>query len=250
MRLLFLTLLLANLVMLAWLHGVFGDSPDGGREPSRLSQQIEPDRIRVLTETDLGKLRQRVAEAAPRPTPQPEAPAAAAPASAAGSAQAAADCVEFGDFLTEAGTARARDRLAALKLGERVAARSVQTAGWYMVYLPAVKTRAEVDRRAGELRDLGIRDVLVIADNAAGRFSIALGSFRDPELAKRHLADLAQRGVTDARVAEKPSTVAATRFRITGVDAALRRQLDEVQKDFPQERLQSCAPPGVQASSG
>ena len=89
---------------------------------------------------------------------------------------------------------------------------------------------------------LGLRELLVIADNSPMRFGIALGSFRDQELARNHLAGLEKRGVKGARVADRPSTLPALRFRMQPVDAALGQQLAELQKEFPQARITPCTP--------
>ncbi len=75
------------------------------------------------------------------------------------------------------------------------------------------------------------------------RFGIALGSFRDQDLANRHLADLQKRGVKAARVADKPSTVSATRFVIRGVDPVLATALQDLQKEFNAARLVVCSAP-------
>ena len=226
MKLAFLLLVLANLALFAWQQGVFGWLPDSGREPGRIARQLEPERIRVLTEKQVQQLREKAR--------QPPAAVVAGVDFAGGQG-----CLEFGDF-TQADAARVLARLAPLALGERLASRSVELPGWYMVYVPPYKTRAEVERAAAELRKLGVKDLLVIADNSPMRFGIALGSFKDQELAMRHLEDLQRRGVTSARVADKPSSAPGTRLQIKGVDAALARELAAVQKEFPQSRLAAC----------
>jgi len=226
MKLAFLLLVLANLAVFAWQQGVFGRLPESGREPARITRQIEPERIRVLTEKEVQQLREKARQAPP---------AGVAGADFTGGRA----CVEFGDF-TQADAARVLARLAPLDLGERLASRPVELPGWYMVYVPPYKTRAEVERAAAELRRLGVKELLVIADNSPMRFGIALGSFKDQELANRHLEDLQRRGVTSARVADKPSTAPGVRLQIKGVDAALARELAAVQKEFPQSKLAAC----------
>ncbi|MDP1605477.1 MAG: hypothetical protein Q8L93_02345 [Rhodocyclaceae bacterium] len=47
MRLASLALLLVNLLLFAWGQGYLGEA-DAGREPERLRQQIEPDKLRIL----------------------------------------------------------------------------------------------------------------------------------------------------------------------------------------------------------
>lgn len=231
MKLLFLLLLAANLALFAWQHGAFGTLPESGREPERVARQIEPERIRVLTPDQARELRDK-AKAAP-----------AQPAAANGAAldlSAGAACVEFGDF-SEAQVARLRPRLDALALGERLQATEVEAPGWFMVYVPPFKTRAEADRAAGQLREQGVKEFIVIGDNSPMRFGIALGSFRDQDLANKHLADLQKRGVKSARVADKPSSVPATRYVLRGVDASIGATLQSLQKEFGNARLAACA---------
>ena len=228
MRLLFLILLLAVAVMFILQHGYLGPLPEAGREPERLLHQIQPERIRVLTIEETRAVRDRAREVS------------AAISIPGVDLSSGSGCVEFGDFASEGGGARARDRLVALDLGERLGSRSVDAPGWFMVYIPPLKSRAEVDRRADELRQLGVKEMLVIGDTSPMRNGISLGSFRDPELAAKHLADLEKMGVKGARVAERPSTISATRYRITGVDMALAQKLAAIQKDFPKQRLMAC----------
>lgn len=239
MKLAFLVLALANLAFFAWQQGVFGGLPDGGREPERVNRQVEPERIRVLTQPEVQALRAK-AKDQPRETPAP------APTSGGGGAEiAAADlvgasCVEVGDFTIE-NAARVRQRLDAITPAERVAVRSVEAPGWFMVYVPPFKTRAEVERKAEELRRAGVKELLVIADNSPMRFGIALGSFKDPDLANRHAADLDRRGIKGVRVADKPSSVQVTRFQVRAVDVAAADALRAVQKEFSAARFQVCA---------
>lgn len=232
MKLLFLLLVAVNLALFAWQQGAFGTLPDAGREPERVARQVEPERIRVLTAEQAQQMRDAAKKSAAAPAPGPDG---------AQDLAAGADCVAFGDF-SEAQAARVRPRLEALGVAGRIEARSVEAAGWYLVYVPPFKTRAEADRAAAQLRELGVREFMVIADNTPLRFGIALGSFRDQELANRHLADLQKRGVKNARVADKPSTVQATRFLIRGVDPALGAALQALQKDFGAARLSACGP--------
>lgn len=224
MRLAFFLLLLLNVVFFAWQHGVFGSS-DAGREPARVARQVAPERIRVLTHDDVQQLREKVKDV----------PTTLASLDLVGGR----GCVEFGDFPNDL-AGRVMPRLTALNLGERMSTRNVDAPGWYMVYIPPAKTRAEVDSRAEELRGRGVKEMLVIADNSSMRFGISLGSFRDPDLAQRHRADLERRGIKDVRVADTPSTEPGTRVQIKGVDAALAEQLGAIQKEFPTTRLAAC----------
>lgn len=219
MRALFLFLLAACLGVFAWQQGYFGELPPPGREPERLSAQIAPDQLVLLSEAPR-------APQPPPPTPAPE-PAASA-------------CLEFGDF-EGADLSKAREALAELKLGSQLSSRSVEGAGWYMVYLPPLKNRPEADKRAEELRNQGVRDVMVIGEGAL-RNGLVLGSFRELENAREHAAALEKRGVKGARVPDRPAASStASRFTIKDVDASTRARLEALASQFPQHRLAACA---------
>ena len=242
MKLAFMLLALANLIFFAWQQGVFGGLPDAGREPERVNRQVEPERVRVLTQQEVQALRAKTKEAPPAPPP-PAANSATttpSPGPIAAAELVGMACVEVGDFTIE-NAGRVRQRLESLALGERLSVRSVEAPGWFMVYMPPFKTRSEVDRRADELRRAGVKELLVIADNSPMRFGIALGSFKDQDLANRHAADLERRGIKGVRVADKPSSVQVTRFQLRSVDAPLADVLRALQKEFNAARFQACA---------
>jgi hypothetical protein len=222
MKLAFLLLMLVNVLLFAWQHGVFGDYGSGGREPERVARQIEPERVRVLTEKDVQALRERARQN-----------------SGVLDLNTAQACLEFGDF--GAGeAARAEKALAALAPAVKMSVTPIDAPGWYMVYLPPFKTLAEAERRAEDLRKLGIKDMLVMNENSAMKFAISLGSFRDPNSAKAHLAALEKNGIKGVRLADRPSTITLTRFQVRDLDAAAVRQLATLRGDFPAQTLRSC----------
>ena len=219
MRAAFLLLLFANIVLFAWQQGLFGPAVESGREPERLARQIAAEKIRVLTPDQLAALR-----AAPR---------------VAREGSAGLSCFEFGDF-DDASLALVQSKLAALGLGDRLRAKRAGASGWHIVYLPPPATRAEADRIAQDLRGRGIGDLVVMGQNSAMPNAIVLGSFRDPELARRHQAELARRGIAGVQTTQR-AAVETTRFEIRDVDAVLAQQLAEIQKEFPQTQLGACA---------
>ena len=225
MKLAFLLLVLVNLLLYAWQQGVFGRYGDGGREPERVERQVEPERIRVLTEKDVQALRERATQSSSGPD--------------LGVAQS---CLEFGDF-SPAEAARAEKALSALAPAVKVSQRPVEAPGWYMVYLPPFKTAADAERRAEELRKLGVKDLLVMSENSTMKFGISLGSFRDPNAAKAHLAAREKMGLKGVRIADKPSTITLTRFQLRDLDADAAQQLAAMRGEFPAQTVRAC-PPG------
>ena len=222
MKLAFLLLVLVNLMLFAWQQGVFGRYGEGGREPARVARQIEPERIRVLTESEVQMLRERAKQS-----------------SAAPDLNVAQGCLEFGDF--GAGEAlRAEKALAALAPAMKISPRAVEAPGWYMVYLPPFKTLTEAERRAEELRKLGVKDLLVMNEASAMKFGISLGSFRDPGAAKAHLGALEKMGIKGVRIADRPSTITLTRFQLRDLDAAAAQQLGSLRGEFPAQTVRAC----------
>jgi len=220
MRAAFLLLLLANVVLFAWQQGLFGPAGETGREPERLVRQVAAEKIRLLTPEQL---------AARRTSGKAGNDAGSRPV-----------CLELGDF-DDASLARIQSRLAALALGDRLQTKRVTAAGWFIVYLPPLPSRADAERVAQDLRGRGIRDLVVMGANAPMPNAIVLGSFRDPELAQRHQENLTRRGVSGVQMTQRAGASETTRFEIRGADAALAQQLAEIQKDFPQSQLGACA---------
>lgn len=227
MKLLLLLLVAANLALFAWQQGAFGGLPASGREPERLARQIAPERLQALTAAQVQALRSR-ARAAPAGEPPPFDLAAGAA------------CVEFGDFAS-AQRAQLQPRLDALLPSARQQAQTVELPGWYLVYLPPAANRAEAERNAARLQAQGLRDVAVIGDASPLRFGVALGAFRSRDLATRHLADLHQRGVKTARVADRPSALTGTRFVLRDVDAPTGAALLALAREFDAARVAPCA---------
>jgi hypothetical protein len=231
MRKIFIGLVVLNLVLFAWLRGWFGTYPVSGREPARLEQQIAAERIRVVTDSEVQQLERRARDTK-----------AAPPSATASSPESVASCLETGEFSSDAQLVRLRDKLAELKLADRSSELVKDRPGWYLVYLPAEKTQADADKRAEQLRAQGLRDVLVMKEEGALHFAIGLGSFRDRDLARKQVTLLERRGVKGARVADNPTTVRSTRIQVRGAEAPAIRQLEEALKEFPQQKLQPCAP--------
>jgi hypothetical protein len=222
MKLVFLVLVLVNVLLFGLQQGIFGRVAERGREPERVARQIEPERIRVLSEADVQELRERVSKG--------DGPVDLAVAHA---------CLEFGDFAA-VDAARAETALAALPAPTRATSRPVQASGWYMVYLPAHKTRLDADRRADELRRLGVKDLLVMGENSPLKFAISLGSFRDEETARAHLVEMERIGVKGVRMSDRPSSITMTRFQLRDLDTAAARQLASLVAGFPAQTVRPC----------
>ncbi|MCW5665431.1 MAG: hypothetical protein KIT35_16480 [Piscinibacter sp.] len=219
-RLVFL-LLAANLLFFAWSKGWLGDllgvRPDAQREPERLARQVRPQTIVVLP-----------------PAPAASARPAAAPASVA--VAAAGDdkpvCLEAGPFATGASIsamAALRAVQPPLPPGSWVEV-TIDRPGAWLVVLPRPASREALTRRDEELKRARIAyEVLNTPEELAG--SLSLGRFDDRDAADKALAQLSQRGIRPAKVAELHAASTIHVLRAAKADKALAAQLGAIRSD-------------------
>lgn len=182
LKIFFCALVLANLALFALQRGYLESFVPSGHEPQRLQQQLNPEKMRLLSST---------AAIAPAPTP----PAVAREVVAA----PAASCAELGDF-SEAEASRFEAKLGALTGNARLSRRIVADPTSYMVYIPSQGDKEGADRKAGELRRMQVTDFFVMQSAGDLRFGISLGIFKTRSAAEAHLAELTRKGVHSARV--------------------------------------------------
>jgi hypothetical protein len=217
MRALFLLLVAANLALFAWSR--YGAVPENAPELEAMRQQVSPEKIRVLSGTELKTL----------PAPKPRALAEGAPKA----------CLEWGGFaLAEA--SRGEQALEPLALGARLAQnRTEETAGWW-VFIPPQGSRAGALKKTAELKSLGVEDFFVVQEEGKLQWAISLGVFRTEESAKSRLEALRARGVRSAVTGEREARVAKVWFQVRDPDAALQAKLREIAQGFPGTELRDC----------
>lgn len=192
MKWLFFILLAANIAFgaFAWMRE-HRPNPDA----QLMRQQMNQDQLKLIPPADKAK-----------------APAQASAATASAVA-AAGNCVEWGSF-GGGELARAQIAIDRLALGARVTRIEVAVTVGYWVYIPPQKTRAEMERKAEELRELGIADYYAVTEANRWRHAISLGIFRSEEGAKKYLATLRNKGVRSAVVGRRDQRVSQIAFLI------------------------------------
>jgi hypothetical protein len=235
----FWLLLLANAGLLAYQGGYLDELFPSAREPSRLSQQLNPDKLRLLSPAEATPAPSAAAPAAASAASAPPAPASAPAATAPANAAAPLACVEIGAF-DDAEAKRFETQLAPLALGERLTRRSVQEASRYIVYMPPQGSKEGADRKAAELKHLGVNDFFVIQDGSPLQWGISLGVFKSEEAARKQLAMLNQKGVRSARVGTQGVGPAKTVFQLRGLDAAAQASLQKIKQGFPHQDAHDC----------
>ena len=153
--------------------------------------------------------REAIAEA-PRTSPEPPVPTPAAPAqresAPATDTSAPPACVAFAGL----GVDQAQELAArigkvggGLKLNE---SRSEQPSSWW-VYIPSPGSKDGADRKAAEVRKLGVDDLYIVPDAGPNQFAISLGLFKSEVAANRQLEVLRAKGVRSAQIATRGSAL-------------------------------------------
>lgn len=230
MKFIFWILLAVNVLLLAYGQGLLGNFKGGEREPTRLVNQLERNRLVVINADQASRAAPAVDNAPPPPAPTP---APAAPTVLA--------CVEIGG-VKEADAARVDALLAPLKLG----ARQVREGGAapevtsHMVYIPSPGSKVAAEQRTAELRELGVTNYFIMSDSATMRYAISLGVFKSEAAAQTLLAALQRQGVKDARVAPRTNQVTKVTWRLRALDPQTRAKVDAIINRLPAHTLRSC----------
>ena len=217
MRALFLLLFAANLVLFAWWR--YAAAPAGAADSEPMRRQVSPEKIRVLSGTELKSLPPRAKPAAPDGAPRA--------------------CLEWGGFAV-AEAPRGEQALAPLALGERLAQkRTEETAGWW-VFIPPQGSRAGAQKKAAELKGLGIDEYFVVPEEGKAQWAISLGVFSTEEAARSRLEALRAKGVRSAQTGEREMRVGKIWLQVSNPDAALQAKLREIAQGFPGTELRDC----------
>lgn len=216
LRLIVLLLLLANGAYFAWARGYllpWGVGPAQQSEPQRVTQQLRPESLRVLKADEAKR-----AEAAAASTPRP------------------AECLQAG-LLEESQTSALTTALESWPSGSW----SLETAtepGRWIVYMGKYASDDLVNRKKGELRQLGIS--FEALGNPALEPGLSLGGFATEAEANRHLEALTQRGVRTARVTQERTETKGVRLVLPAVDDALRPKVDDLRPILGTKPLRPC----------
>ena len=216
-----------NLLVLAIGQGYLGSFRSETREPARLKNQLQAGKLTLLTQEQA---------TAPAVATAPAPVAAETPAPPPSYA-----CTEVGNFLLADGR-RFEAQVAALSLGDRQSRRNVagQDISSYMVYIPPQGSKEGADRKAGELKQLGVTNYFIMNENSPLRWGISLGVFKSETSAQSQLASLNKQGVHSARVAPRYSASKQFAYQFRDLDAATRTRLAEITKQFEEQELRSC----------
>lgn len=222
MRLLFLILLLANAAAFGYIRYAEGRA---GADAQNSLLQISPDKVKLLK------------PAAPLPAARNGRGTAVQP-------QSSLVCLEWGGFAAE-DAVRAATALARFELGDKLSQR--EGAEGYQVYVASLKTKVDADKKAAELKALGVGDLTVVQENDPSQFAISLGAFKTEEAANNYLAQLRQKGVRSAVAG--PRGAKTSIFVIRDPSDAIAAKIAELKAEFPAAMLRAAACADTQQSA-
>lgn len=202
LRAVVLALLVANLAFYAWTQGwldnVVGTRAIGDREPERLTRQVRPEVLRILS---AGSGLDTSAAAASPPT---------------------LACLEAGPF-TDAELSAAQTVAQSALPGTPLVDVKVDKPGSWIVYMGRYATREALTKKEDELkrRKTPYEEVREPAALAPG---LSLGRFDERAAASKALDAFSEQGVRTARVVELAPASSSHVLRIEKADATLAAQ--------------------------
>ncbi len=225
LKFIFWSLVAINAALFAYGKGYLGHFSGNEREPERLLNQLNASKLAIIS-------------------PEKASDASAAAASAAASARPAPEvlaCVEIGSFVL-ADARRFEAQLASLNLGDRQSRHNLpgNEVSSYIVYMPPQGSKEGADKKAGELRALGVTNYFVMNDNSPLRWGISLGVFKTESAAQNQLAILMKQGVRTARVAPRMSGSKRLVFQFRDVDTELKAKLEQFRAGYPNAESHAC----------
>jgi hypothetical protein len=116
----------------------------------------------------------------------------------------------------------------------------VPDASRFIVYIPPQGSKEAADKKAAELKRLGVDDFFVIQDNSALQWGISLGIFKTEEAAHKQLDELSRKGVRSARVGAHGTGSGKTAFQLRGLDAPALASLQKIRSGFPRQDWHDC----------
>lgn len=203
LRLTFFLLLFANLIFFAWSQGHLGTT-DAGREPQRLANQLAPEKLRIT---------------------------------AAGEKTATPLCRQVTGLTAEEAEG-AKQALARAGITADIGV--AEDAPRYWVNIPPQPNRAAADKKAVELRKLGVEDFTIETADGPRRHAVTLGLFRTEPLAREYLLGLGKRGVKSARIDVLDAPPPTTRLTARGTAEVVSRSVADLLAKAPQAKVADC----------
>lgn len=205
-RLFFFLLVLANLLFFAWVQGYFG-SADENREPERLNQQLQADKVRIVRDAT---------------APAPKA------------ADLACRAI---NGLSVAEADRLKGAVVAIGGEAKILPQAEQQQ--FLVVITELPNQAAAEKKAAELGRFGVAEQTTVPLEG-GRFEIVLGRFPLEAAARDFLQGLIKRGIKSARVEAREPPALKARVEARAPATILLQQLPLLIAPYADATLAEC----------
>jgi hypothetical protein len=212
-----LALLLTNGIYFAWSQGYllgFGFAPLQQSEPQRLTQQIRPDAVRLLTQQEL-----RLADTPSRIANQPS------------------QCLQAGLFDSAQSALLQRALASSLPAGSWVMEDVIEPARW-IIYMGRYANEEVMAKKRSELASLKFK--FEPLSNPSLQLGLSLGAFETKAAANAQLESLSRRGLRTARVVQERPELRGLMLRLPATDEIMRASLTELKPALAGKVLSPC----------
>jgi cell division septation protein DedD len=218
MKRFFWLLILINLGLLAYFN--IGHILPG--KPEIKLTEINPDKIKLLSQSEI--------DALPKKTSPP--PAIVEP-------QPVAMCFEWGIF-SDANLATAQKALAKMAIQATAKEENSNQPKRYWVYKPPVKTTAEAQKRAAEFKELGVEDLFVVQEEK-WKNAISFGIFEDEQLAEKLVQELRAKGIKNVEKVLRTNGKGHHSLLLGSLNENEIAELKKLKPDFPAAELKEVS---------
>ena len=217
LRIFVLVLILANGLYLVWSEGWLraqGFAPAQQTEPQRLTQQIRPEAVRVLTADQYKKVQaQAQADLAPK------------------------QCLQAGPFDAAQVSALDQALAAALPPGGWQFESVVIPERW-IIYMGKFPNADALEKKREEL--VAMKLVPQALTNRSLEIGLSLGGYDSQAKANVELGKLSQRGIRTARVLQEQPAGNATYVKLPAVSESMKQRLNDVKPALAGHAFQAC----------
>jgi hypothetical protein len=152
------------------------------------------------------------------------------------SAPASITCLQWGNFI-ETNLQPVEAALAREQLDDKVKRQAVGRIPVFWVHMPPLSSKFHMERKMGELRNLGVTDFTPVQDNSKWNNAISLGFFPKVEDAQAFLASLRSKGVRSAIIGAR--NLEQVKFVIIDPPPSVIEKMTELKQEFPASELKS-----------
>lgn len=188
--------------------------------------EIDPDKIQVLSQKAIDALPKK--ETAPPPTLTPTPPP-----------EQTSACFEWGIF-SDNNLANAQKALARMALQATIKEQSSAQPNRFWVYRPPLKTAAEAQKKAAELKALGVKDLFVVQEEK-WKNAISFGIFEDEQLAMKLLQELQAKGVKNVEKISRNQGEAHYSLLLSNLTEENTAELRKLKPNFPAADLKQTS---------